>query len=659
MNDERLYEMRRREVMFKSYINIQLLEIDEKADKNLSFLVDQYLEHRFDLLGSGPLAVKYGMDVPGFAGIKYRSRRGLSERCCLGVAKESRKYKRYLDRNYQCIDWFIDYKSGFRFRPCKYNSPEKCFGVIGKRRGVEIKLPWELGRFYHLPQLAVYAVFHRERAGELIHEFYQEVLDFICHNPYPSTVQWSSAMDISIRAVNLLVACDMFRQTDKDGILDQRFERAFYELIYRHGTYIIGHLENGPLRGNHFLANLAGLIYISSYLKETEETGRWFEFAARELVTEVKRQYYEDGSHFEGSTSYHRLSTEFILLSVAMIYGVSRTSGKNGQENVNFPPDMLERIYGAALFTGHVMKQNGEIVQIGDNDSGRLLKLTPIGEVITEKRAREKYVNLRQIENFGPYFDENILNHSTLLGYAAGLWDAFPIQVQGASLETSFIKSMTGDVKLKGSDRLFLPAPLIQREIPSGLLYKKKKVFRLNEPSIDISQMRRIYYKKFGLMIYRADRFFLSVVVDSKKSTNPNGHMHNDALSIELMTDNLYRTGDPGSFIYTSAYEMRNAFRSTNAHNTIHVQGKEQNMADGIFSLKKRCTASIIKCTDTELMLKAVYADVVHIRKISIFQDRVELNDYCNHPFQVSFQNRIYSNGYGRIIRLGGDSDVV
>lgn len=644
--------------MFKSYINIKMLQVDEKTDKNLSFLVNQYMEHRFDLLGSGPQAVKYGMDAPGFAGIKYLHRRGIPERCYLGATKESRKYKRYLDSGYECIDWFIDYKSGFRFEPCRYDGLEKCFGVVGRKKGVEIKVPWELGRFYHMPQMAAYAVFHRERAGELVHEFNQEVIDFICHNPYPRTVQWSSAMDVSIRAVNLLAAYDMFRQTDEDGVLGQPFEQIFYEFIYRHGTFIISHLENGPQRGNHYLSNLAGLIYVSSYLKKSEETGRWFEFASRELTREVRRQYYEEGSHFEGSTSYHRLCTEFILLSAAMIYGVSRRMDGKELTDVIFPPDMLERMYAAALFTSHVMKQNGEIVQIGDNDSGRLLKLSPKGDIITEAMARNKYVNLRHLDQFGPYFDENILDHSTLLGYAAGLWEDFPIPATGAVLETSFIKSITGDIMQKGNAGFFPQAPVINRDISIELPYKKRKVFRLEGPADAMSKLRHMYYEKFGLMIYRSERIFLSIVVDSKRSTKPNGHMHNDALSIELMTDNMVRTSDPGSYIYTSAPELRNAFRGTSAHNTIHVEGKEQNLMDGIFSLKKQIAVSIIKCTDSELILKAVYGDVEQIRNISFYQDRIELEDSCNHPFRVSFKNKCYSNGYGRLIRWEGDRDA-
>lgn len=75
------------------------------------------------------------------------------------------------------------------------------------------------------------------------------------------------------------------------------------------------------------------------------------------------------------------------------------------------------------------------------------------------------------------------------------------------------------------------------------------------------------------------------------------GHGHNDALSFEAWLDGRALVVDPGSFVYTASFEDRNAFRSTDAHNTPRVDGEEINRLhspDSLWSLHDDATPQLL-----------------------------------------------------------------
>ena len=64
------------------------------------------------------------------------------------------------------------------------------------------------------------------------------------------------------------------------------------------------------------------------------------------------------------------------------------------------------------------------------------------------------------------------------------------------------------------------------------------------------------------------------------------GHAHADALSFELAVNGKTLLIDPGTYTYTGSKEMRDWFRSSEAHNTLTVDNESSSVSDGPFSWK-------------------------------------------------------------------------
>lgn len=634
-----------------SYICVEQLKINPKCQRKLENLYHMYMEHRFDLLGSGYVKIDYDILARGFTG-KIYSKKHQDISYIRRLEKRAKRYVR--NPEYTPINWFVDFKSGFFFHPKIYNTKQKCLAVIGKKQGVEIKCPWELGRFYHLPQLAILAVVKRKYREVIIEEFCDEVTDFITMNPVGRTVQWSAVMDTAIRTVNLLIAYDILKQVDESRMyFHSGFKKCFGKLIRQSLDYIMGNLEN---KGNHYLSNLAGVIFAAAYLPSAPWTDACLAFGAQELIAQVDEQFYKEGSHYEGSTSYHRLSAEFVIYATSIIYGVLGTErGKafqnydrtlvNGLKKLKlqkysvedgkfFPQWYLDKVYNMGIFTQTILKQNNEIVQIGDNDSGRLLKLTPMGNGI----------------------EENVLDHRTLLSSACGLFNGLAfkeIVIRDIPLEYSLISSLKKKKCVSG--HIYESGIVQYGTIPECKLpyIKSHRLFYeegIKEHGI-LDDLQMHYFADFGLLVMRSERLFLSFVTDTAKRNVPVGHMHNDKMSIEIIVDGEYITRDPGSYIYTSAPSVRNRFRSTSAHNVIRVDKKEQNIFTGTFDMIKGAMGKLLYCTGNRVIGMVKYDDIEHIRDIQLTDNSITVTDYANKPFKVSFDNRVYSVGYGRMRR--------
>ena len=75
-------------------------------------------------------------------------------------------------------------------------------------------------------------------------------------------------------------------------------------------------------------------------------------------------------------------------------------------------------------------------------------------------------------------------------------------------------------------------------------------------------------------------------------------HAHADALSVTLFSQGRELLVDPGTFVYNCAPEWRSYFRSTRAHNTVTIDGRDQAEQGGTFHWKtKLCSRAARELT--------------------------------------------------------------
>ncbi len=105
------------------------------------------------------------------------------------------------------------------------------------------------------------------------------------------------------------------------------------------------------------------------------------------------------------------------------------------------------------------------------------------------------------------------------------------------------------------------------------------------------------------------------------------GHSHSDTLSIVVRSGGAEILIDPGTYTYTGDAEWRAWFRSTAAHNTIRIDGRDQGVQRGPFGWDSKPKVKILDWrTNAErdlLEAECCYAGFTHRRRVEFLKPDV------------------------------------
>ena len=457
------------------------------------------------------------------------------------------------------IDWHLDFKSGFEWDPKTYYLGAGKYVTVDDPS--DVKVPWELSRCQQFITLGkAYWYNGNEKYAK---EFVSQIESWIVQNPVELGVNWACTMDVAIRAVNWIWGYYFFCNSQS---LTKEFKIKFFKSLYLHGRHILNNLELGQIRGNHYLSNIAGLVYLGIFFRETKEGKKWLEKGLTALNEEMKFQVYPDGVDFEGTISYHRLVTELFLSAMLLC----RKSG------IDFPEWYINRLEKMIEFVMCYTKPDGTAPQISDNDDGRL----------------------HIISNYGNW---NLLDHRYLLSAGAVLFNRSDFkEAAGEFHEEAFW--------LWGEEGL-----------------RKFKTF----PDCKFPLSSKAFLES-GFYTMRKDNLCMIIDCVPADPKAPSGHKHNSRLSFELFVHDKSFIIDPGAYIYTADKEMRNLFRSTKYHNTVVVDGEEQNRfdEDKLFSMKLDATVKVSRwvVTDEHDLIDAEHSGYARLRNPVIHRRQIYFN---------------------------------
>jgi len=260
------------------------------------------------------------------------------------------------------IKWNQDIKSGHIWPNLFYlDLREKL--VQSYNKGWDIKMVWELSRFQYAIPLAL--AFYKTGEEKYINKWQGLISDWIEKNPVYFGPNWINAMEVAIRACNWIFSWEIIAEKGKQNRgkkLEKEFLEKFLGSLIEHGKFILRNLEYAPIRSNHYLSDIVGLIYLGIMFPEFKESKKWLKKGLKALEEEMKFQVYNDGVDYELSIAYHRYVTELFLWA-----------GRLCKENdINLSLEFWEKLKKMVEFSHYYTKPNGLAPQIGDTDDGRL-----------------------------------------------------------------------------------------------------------------------------------------------------------------------------------------------------------------------------------------------------------------------------------------------
>lgn len=339
-------------------------------------------------------------------------------------------------------------------------------------------------------------------------------------NPPGTGINWFSSLEIAFRVMSWTWAFYFFK--DAKSLTPALFQKAL-KYIYLQGRHIEKYLSTYYSPNTHLTGEALGLYYLGTQFPFFDRAAIWKKTGEEILFAELDRQIFDDGVYFEQTTWYQRYTadfyTHFLILKTLQEDETKNSRQKNLHEKLQKQLDFLMR----------VTRPDGTTPMIGDDDGGKML---PFGHTACD-------------------------DFRGTLATGAALFERGDYKFVAESLaeETLWLLGLEGVLSFE--------------------------TLAAEEPKENSTA-----FKTGGYFVMRdgwekTDNFLLIDAGDLGGLSGAHGHA--DALSIDLAAGGKTFLADSGTYTYHDPSEMRDYFRSTEAHNTLTIDENSSSEQNGKF----------------------------------------------------------------------------
>ncbi|KAA3610958.1 MAG: hypothetical protein DWQ05_20940 [Calditrichaeota bacterium] len=394
--------------------------------------------------------------------------------------------------------------------------------IFKNREGQDIKHVWEINRLQFLIEIAkAYYLTDDEKYRVKLEAL---ILDWVEKNPFKTGVNWTSALEVGMRAFSLIWVLNFYFASRKQSA------EVFFtilKLLYLSGVYIKENLSFYFSPYNHLIGEVAALFMIGYQFPILKNANDWHKEAWNILDDQVEKQFSADGGTVEQATFYHHFTLGFYLQCA----NAKKLNGDPISQRI------LNQCERSIEFSMQMMRPDKTLPWIGDIDTARSI-----------------------------YFsDPANWNFTSFQGIGA-VW-----------FNRSEMKAAAG--KLGEDAYWFLSPSEIEAYNAMPEQHLEHNFYTLGSSGYTV--MRSGWQPDSHFSYIDCGPIAEGIFKDGTPSA---AHGHADLLHFEIAAFGENLLIDPGFSNYRGDIAWHKYFRSTEAHNTITIDGQSQLEQAGILS---------------------------------------------------------------------------
>ena len=235
-------------------------------------------------------------------------------------------------------DWITNPISKYKYDINKHWSEIK---DLSNEAG-DIKYVWEKSRFTFLNDIIRYDYHHSDDQSKFV---FNQIEDFIDKNPINQGPNYVCSQEISLRILNWTFALYYYKDSEIFS------EELFYKIM--HSVYCqIQHVYKNinfsriSVRNNHAITETLSIYISGKIFPFFPDVKSWSKKAKKWFENEINYQIYDDGTHLQYSTNYHRVVIQLLTIAIkfSKIYNdpLDKKIYDKAKKSIEFLTDMMD-----------------------------------------------------------------------------------------------------------------------------------------------------------------------------------------------------------------------------------------------------------------------------------------------------------------------------